>query len=161
MRKFLLALLIVSFFMAGCGSPFSEVDNTEDNGNSLNNEITSVSFNTDTGKKTFNVEIADTFSERKIGLMNRASLPQQNGMLFIFEQENLQTFWMKDTLIPLDIIFADKNLKIVNIVKSAQPCLNEPCSLYTSIEPAKFVLEINGGLADLFGIKIGDSLILE
>lgn len=68
------------------------------------------------------VELATTPEEMKIGLMNHTSLPENIGMLFIFDKEGIHKFWMKNTLIPLDIIWVDENGKIIYIEKNAQPC---------------------------------------
>lgn len=100
------------------------------------------------------VEIADTNDERAYGLMNRASLPENQGMLFIFDNEQIQTFWMKDTYIPLDMIFIDAAGKIVNIEKDTKPLQTSPT--YSSIYPVKFVLEVNGGWSKDNGIILGN-----
>ena len=104
--------------------------------------------------KTINVEIADSSEEQRIGLMNRTTLSQDHGMLFIFPDEQQRYFWMKNTLIPLDIIFIDSNLNIIN-VHTAEPCTQEPCLIYDSTKPAKYVLEVNAGYAEKHGIKPG------
>ena len=104
------------------------------------------------------MEVVDTSEERRIGLMNRESLPQQAGMLFIFEEERVLSFWMKNTLIPLDMIFISKDLEIVSIQKNAQPCESDPCKLYGSVFPAKYVVEVNAGFSDRNGIKEGNKI---
>lgn len=104
------------------------------------------------------IEIADTEEERTQGLMDRESL--EGGMLFIFEEENYLNFWMKNTLIPLDIIFLDKNYKILNI-QNAVPCKEEPCELYPSAGKAKYVLEVNAGFAQEENLIVGEKLVLE
>ena len=106
----------------------------------------------------FSVEIADTVQKREIGLMNRKNMPTDNGMFFIFKKEGVYNFWMKNTLIPLDIIWIDANLKIIYIEKKAQPCTIEQCETFGLKQKAKYVLEINGGLADKLGIKIGEEI---
>jgi len=117
-----------------------------------------VILNTEKGKTEVTVEIADTRAERTKGLMYRysESLPQDHGMFFIFEKEDALTFWMKNTLIPLDMVFFDRDYKVVSVVKNAQPCKKEPCDLYPSAKAAKFVLEVNGGFADSINLKEGD-----
>ena len=104
-------------------------------------------------KKTFQVEIADTPAKRTLGLMNRESLPEDSGMLFIFEDESEKSFWMKNTLIPLDMIFVDSKFEIVHIQKKAEPCKTITCTSYPSVKPAKYVVEINGGLSEKLGIE--------
>ena len=115
----------------------------------------------DNGKKLIkiNVEIADDNEERMRGLMFREKLDENGGMLFVFDDEGHHAFWMKNTLILLDIIFIDKNLKIVDI-KNAQPCEEESCALYKSSKPAKYVLEVNGNFTINNKIKIGDKIVI-
>lgn len=106
-----------------------------------------------------NVEIADDELEQTEGLMFREKLKENEGMLFVFENEAMQIFWMKNTLISLDIIFIDKNFKIVNI-ENAVPCKDEPCDLYKSSKPAEYVLEVNGNFTIKNNIKIGDKMTI-
>ena len=106
--------------------------------------------------KCFKVETVVTEEEQKIGLMNRDHLALDNGMLFIFERENIYDFWMKDVLISLDIIWIDKNNKIIFIKENAKPCKTEKCELFGPNEKAKYVLEINGGLVERTEIKTWD-----
>ncbi len=108
--------------------------------------------------KAINVEVADTFQKRAIGLMNRSSLDEYSGMLFIFGDEAERSFWMKDTLIPLDMIFIDSGFKIVHIQKEAKPCKTIACEGYSSIKPAKYVVEINGGLSEKWSIEAGQKI---
>ncbi len=102
------------------------------------------------------VEIArDPYSWGK-GLMFRDSLPKDSGMLFIFPNEDKRSFWMKNTLIPLDMIFITADKKIVTIQKNATPCKTLLCPQYASTEKAMYVLEVNGGFADAHGVREGD-----
>ena len=87
-------------------------------------------------------EIAKSDQDRATGLMNRETLKPNHGMLFILENSDFHGFWMKNTLIPLDIIWIDEHKKIVDI-KSADPCVVEKCETYISEKKAKYVLEIN------------------
>jgi hypothetical protein len=89
------------------------------------------------------VEIANTEKERQTGLMFRESLCDDCGMLFVFEQEGLYGFWMKNTLIPLDIIFIDADFDVVDIFH-AVPCAGNVCDSYTPRQKALYVLEVNG-----------------
>jgi uncharacterized membrane protein (UPF0127 family) len=102
---------------------------------------------------TFLVEVADGPAKRELGLMYRRDLPADRGMIFLFPQEAEQTFWMKNTPIPLDMIFIDSQHRIVGIVEQAAPFSLEPRSVG---RPSQFVLEINGGLSRRYGIKAGD-----
>ena len=106
----------------------------------------------------FHVEIAKTEKERETGLMNRSKLDLNKGMLFVFDSPGKYSFWMKNTLIPLDMIWIDRNKKIVDIKHDAKPCQSENCETYSPKSDAKYVLEINAGAADSMGIKIGGQL---
>jgi len=107
----------------------------------------------------FFVEMATTPEEWSRGLMNRENLDENRGMLFIFDQEGIYSFWMKNTLIPLDIIWLNQNKEVVFIEKNAQPCKKEICESINPGQKAKYVLEINKGLVDKMGLKTGDYLI--
>jgi uncharacterized protein len=113
------------------------------------------------GEHTFLVSVARTPEELQKGLSDRNSLPQDQGMLFIFEQAGDQSFWMKDMNFPIDIIFIN-NDRIVSISKNAQPVENNVnLPLYSSSQPADKVLEINAGLSDEYGFKVGDQVKIE
>ncbi len=116
--------------------------------------ISKVCFN----EKCFNVEIANTPEKQAQGLMNREYLNQDSGMLFIFDTEAEYHFWMKNTLIPLDIIWLDKNRKVVFIEHNAEPCQADPCETFGPGEKAKYVFEINSGLAKKISLKEEDCL---
>lgn len=105
----------------------------------------------------FFVELALTEGEKTKGLMFRGFLGEDKGMLFIYEKEGIYSFWMKNTLIPLDIIWINSDKKVVHIESNVKPCNEECKSLYPS-ENAQFVLEINGGLAERLNIKLGDEI---
>jgi len=90
--------------------------------------------------------------------MNRSSLGEDRGMLFVFDQSSNYSFRMKDTLIPLDMIRLDENYKIVYIHKNVLPCVTDACPLYASGMPARYVLEVNGGAASKFGLQIGQTM---
>jgi len=103
------------------------------------------------------VEIADTPSERSTGLMYRENLCNDCGMLFIFDNEETHSFWMKNTLIPLDMIFISEDKKIVDTVQ-AEPCKEDPCQIYKPQEKSKYVLEVNKEYSKSRNINIGDSV---
>ena len=105
---------------------------------------------------TFKIEIADTDAERNRGLMYREHLADDAGMLFLFQDYAPRRFWMRNTLIPLDIIFIDENGTINDIIHLAQP---HDENLRMSNAPAKAALEINGGLSLQKSIEIGDTVI--
>lgn len=103
----------------------------------------------------FNVEIADTDEERALGLMNREKLAASAGMLFVYDTPRRASFWMKDTLIPLDMIFADSAGRVTRVHSGAKP-LDK--TAINGGKDVRFVLEINGGLAKRLGIKAGSVL---
>jgi uncharacterized membrane protein (UPF0127 family) len=100
------------------------------------------------------VELAATAQQKEQGLMFRTNL--SGGMLFTYENEQPRHFWMKSTLIPLDIIFIDKNMNIVTI-HHAVPCEQDPCKVYSS-EPAQYVLEVNANFTEENDIDVGTEL---
>lgn len=104
----------------------------------------------------FTAELATTPAQQEHGLMERATLAPDHGMLFVFPDEQPRTFWMKNTLIPLDILFFDAARRLVAIQAEAQPCRADPCPLYPSAVPARYVLELNAGTAARLGIRMGD-----
>ena len=104
---------------------------------------------------SFVVEIADTPSKREMGLQYRRDLAADRGMIFLFPTQSQQSFWMKNTPLPLDMIFINRERKIVGIVEQTVPFSLDPRSVTA---PSQFVLEINGGLAKRHGIKAGDAV---
>lgn len=107
---------------------------------------------------TLDIELARTEYEIQTGLMYRPSMEDHQGMLFIFKEEAPRSFYMKNTLIPLDIIYLDRDLTVVSIRPNAEP-LNE--SGIPSGKPAQYVLEIKGGLGDRWDIREGDRIRYE
>lgn len=105
--------------------------------------------------KTLDIEIADDEYQTQTGLMYRDAMEQNQGMLFIFPVEELLGFYMKNTKIALDIIYIDSDKKIVSFQKNAQPYSEE--SLPSNV-PAKYVLEVNAGLADAWQLEVGDKI---
>jgi uncharacterized protein len=104
------------------------------------------------------VEVADTAASREYGLMYRKHLDEDDGMIFVFKVPEHQTFWMKNTVIPLDMIFADSTGKIVGVVRNAEP-FSEAIDAVDG--DSQYVLEVNGGFCDRHGVKAGDSLRFE
>jgi uncharacterized membrane protein (UPF0127 family) len=105
---------------------------------------------------TFNVEVAKTIEERRTGLMYRKKLLNNEGMLFIFPREKIIQLWMKDTYIPLDVIFISENKVIVDIKKNMEK-LSE--TIVKSKVRSRYALEFNAGLIDKLDIKIGDKVL--
>lgn len=113
--------------------------------------------------KQFVVELADTDQSRAMGLMYRQHMDNDEGMLFVFPDSQLRAFWMKNTLIALDILYFDQNKKLVSISENTPPCKNTTtrCPNYPSAGPAKYVLEINAGLSKQYGFKTGDEITIK
>jgi len=106
----------------------------------------------------FQVELAQTNEERDMGLMYRTELDKNKGMLFIFDKEGIYPFWMKNTLIPLDMIWADSAGKVVFIAQNVQPCKTLICPTTFPSAKAKYVLEVNAGVCQGIGLKLEDIL---
>jgi len=106
----------------------------------------------------FKVELAVTPEEQKQGLMFRKNLDQDEGMLFVFKEEEEYLFWMKDTLIPLDIIWINQNKEVVFISENTQPCSENDCNSINPDKKAQYVLELKGGRVRDIGLKIGDKM---
>ena len=118
-----------------------------------------VAISTRQGREiVFQVEVADSPAKRELGLQYRRDLATDRGMIFLFPAETEQTFWMKNTPIPLDMIFIDHERKIVGIVEQTVPFSLDARSVGA---PSQFVLEINGGLAKRYGIHAGDRVRFE
>lgn len=105
---------------------------------------------------TLDIEIADTDSARERGLMQRAALPEKSGMLFIFPREEARNFWMANTPLSLDILYADADSQIVSIARYTRPHSQDSVP---SEAPAQFVLEMPAGFADSYGVLEGDRLV--
>ncbi|MEF2074966.1 DUF192 domain-containing protein [Consotaella aegiceratis] len=99
---------------------------------------------------------ADTPDERATGLVNRNSMPADHGMLFEFGESRPVTMWMKNTLIPLDMLFMDEDGRVTRIATNARPL---SLALIPSGEPVRYVLELNGGSAARYGAAVGDQLV--
>ena len=115
------------------------------------------------GQRCFFVEVAKTEAEREKGLMDRTELDKNKGMFFIFDKEGVYPFWMKNTLIPLDMIWIKESPspgsgQVVFISQNAQPCKSIICPVISPSAKAKYVLEINAGISGKTGIKLGDEV---
>lgn len=147
-KRLLLLALLPAVFLTGCGSDDNR--NTIDMGTTFTKEGT-LSFVRPDGSvlRTIDIEIAETNDERRRGLMFRRSMGYDRGMLFIFDEEDEQTFIMKNTPMSLDMIFVDADSQVVNIAKRTAPMSDER---YSSTAPAQFVVEVRAGFANRFGI---------
>lgn len=108
-------------------------------------------------KHRFDVEIADEGDERARGLMFRRDMPRRAAMLFDFEESRPVSMWMKNTLLPLDMIFAREDGTVVRVASDTTPLSTEAIS---SGEPVRYVVEVNAGLAASLGIARGAKLVL-
>ncbi len=140
MKRLLLSFfLLTGLFISGCGpkTPGERVLIISSGGN----------------YRVFHVELALTQEEQVRGLMDRDSLPEDSGMLFLWDTSEPRSFWMKDTKIPLDMLFIDESGKIVTLHENAVP---EDTTSISSDVPVKAVLELAGGTVSKLGIKTGD-----
>jgi uncharacterized membrane protein (UPF0127 family) len=150
MKRFALSLLLVLACSAcAAAPPATPKDDTSTHSVTLDDH-------------TFSVELATTDKQREHGLMDREHLAADHGMLFVFKQQAPQSFWMKNTLIPLDILYFDKDRKLVAMQLNVPPCKADPCPSYPSGDkPAKYVLELAAGTAVKIGANVGDVLTIK
>ncbi|MEM3074366.1 MAG: DUF192 domain-containing protein [Candidatus Pacearchaeota archaeon] len=121
-----------------------------------NEKISEVCF--EKSGNCFKIETADSDEERERGLMFKEFLNENKGMLFIFPQEGKYKIWMKNTLIPLDILWISKNHEVIHIIENARPCDGNLCEIYSPNNVALYVLEINSGIVKKLGVEIGDKI---
>ena len=115
-----------------------------------------LTFYDNTSKKMMaqiDIEIADDPDKIETGLMYRRSLPENAGVLFIYKQPQPLSFWMKNTYIPLDVIFIDKDMKIITIHKNVKPLSEDSIESYVE---SMYAIEVNAGFCDKYRIQIGD-----
>ena len=110
---------------------------------------------------TVDLELAVSPQEVADGLMYRPSLPEHRGMLFIFGADRYPSFWMKNTLVPLDLIFLDSTGSVVDIVPNVPPCAADPCPTYSPKMPARAVLEVRAGAAAAHGVAAGVTVVFD
>lgn len=147
-------LLAFLLFFSSCKESEKQVKSiTKEIVFSKEGELVLKKSNTDSIYKTLDIEIAETEYETQTGLMYRHTMEDNQAMLFIFKKQQSRSFYMKNTEFPLDIIYINKKKEIVSIQKSAKPFDN---TSLPSNAPVLYVLEIKGGLSDLWGIESGD-----
>lgn len=175
MNKYILLLGVFSLMLfSGCAGINSDQVKTDSihtniNGNINGNNsqiminsglaVEKLTIYSKNGQHEFQVEMAKTDKQRQIGLMNRPNMDENKGMLFHFNTQGYLYFWMKNTLISLDILFIDKEGIIQHIAHNVPPCISgkdDSCSQIASVKPVQYVLEINGGLAEKLQIMEGD-----
>tara|TARA_R110002049_G_scaffold174490_3_gene341699 strand:- start:744 stop:1220 length:477 start_codon:yes stop_codon:yes gene_type:complete len=142
----------LALFLASCKEDKKVIKQTEV---TFKKEGELTLFKSDSTQVALHIEIADTDFDIQTGLMYRDSMKDNQGMLFVFDDEQPRYFYMKNTRIPLDLIYISKNKRIVSFQKNAQPF--DESSLPSNV-PAKYVLEVNGGLVDKWGLNVKDSM---
>ncbi|MBN1223431.1 MAG: DUF192 domain-containing protein [Candidatus Aminicenantes bacterium] len=110
------------------------------------------------GGKIVTAELAVSDSERAMGLMFRETVNSDQGMLFIFEEEGKHSFWMKNMVVSIDILWLNSAKQIVHIEERVPPCKRDPCPSYTPGVPAMYVLELKAGSVAECGIKLSDKM---
>ncbi|HTN43959.1 MAG TPA: DUF192 domain-containing protein [Nitrospiria bacterium] len=108
--------------------------------------------------KALRVEVARTEETRALGLMFRAALPEDRGMLFVFDRPGLYRFWMKNTLIPLDMVWMDERKRIIHIEYQVPPCKLDPCPVYGPAAECLYVLEVISGVASREHLRVGQTV---
>lgn len=151
-RLFLTLIATLTIVFSSCKEDKNVIKQTEV---SFIKEAELTIFKKDSTQINLDIEIANTDYETQTGLMYRSSMKTNQGMLFVFDDVEPRSFYMKNTQIPLDLIFINKDKTIVSFQKNAKP-FDE--SSLTSNAPAKYVLEINAGLVDRWHISVGDQV---
>ncbi len=109
---------------------------------------------------TVRVELALTPLDQARGLMFVEDLPEDRGMLFLFEADEVRPFWMKNCKIPLDLLWLDASFRVADISEELPPCPADPCPNFSPKVPIRHVLEVNGGFCRRHGVHTGDTLVV-
>ncbi len=152
MKRNMILISVIIFIVSGILFLICLYNNQKQNGRSQ-------SIYVKINKLELKVQLADNFGKRLRGLSDKEKISDREGMFFIFNKPGYYPFWMKDINFPLDIIWFDENLKVIEIKKNLQP--NSFPQTYQSAGLAKYVLEINAGLSDQYDIKRGDKCFLD
>ena len=153
----LVSLFVLSYFVAEKNNIQSQNTDSEDPQNILKSTEIEIK-----GTK-YILEVADTPMLRATGLMNRSSMDENKGMLFVFDQSSYHGFWMKNTLIPLDLIWINTKGEVVYIKENAQPCstlIGAVCSSMVPTKISKYVIELNAGQVAALNLKVGDLITI-
>lgn len=156
--NYILFLSIIGIFLSSCNEEPKKVVKTEPIEFTKEGELTISKQKVDTLIAKLDVEFAESEYETQTGLMYRNKMEDNQGMLFIFPDEKIHSFYMKNTEIPLDIIFVKSDLTIASFQENAQP-MNE--TGLSSQVPIQYVLEVNGGLAQKWLLEVGDKIVYQ
>jgi uncharacterized protein len=146
-------LFAAAVLTAGCGGPSQETNTAVDRSIPFRADGSLTFFQEDEAVVEIEIEVADTDSLRNRGLMQRTSLPEKTGMIFVFDQPGMQGFYMANTLISLDFFFVGADSVIVNTVKYASPLSLDTIA---SSGPSLWVVEVEAGFIDTYGLVAGD-----
>ena len=155
LRLFGFLLLPLLILQSSCKDNSKKMIKTEPIVFKKEGELTILAVDKDSIKAKLDIEIADSDYETQTGLMYRSSMEENQGMLFIFPTTEMHSFYMKNTEFSLDILFIDENLKIATIRANTKPYDETGIS---SQVPVKYVLEIDAGLTNKWGLKVGDRI---
>ncbi len=111
--------------------------------------------------KSLRVEVMVNDQDRAMGLMFRPSLPQDRGMLFVFQRPDFHGFWMKNCRFPIDMVWLDEQKRVVHVAEAVPPCKSDPCPSYEPLRQALYVLELNAGQARREKAAVGSLLRFE
>jgi uncharacterized protein len=166
-------VIVLALLLAGCGGPQADPDTQSQTTSQTTGTTAAGKEETTSGpsglrtlvidasggeKVDVRVEVADDLAEQAKGLMDRTTLGENRGMLFVYPQERELSFWMKNTLIPLSIAFIDSESRIIDI-QNMKPLDDKPPH-YVSAEPAQYALEVNQGFFEERGVRVGDRVEL-
>ncbi|MBU0727565.1 DUF192 domain-containing protein [Patescibacteria group bacterium] len=130
----------------------------------MDNTLPKQAIQIQTSDSTYNllVEVAEAKEDQERGLMGRENLMEDEGMLFVYESEVIPSYWMKNMEISLDILFIGADEKIKHIEKNVPPCegSDDTCLHYSPLGPIKYVLELQSGFVEKYGVNLGDYIVL-
>lgn len=152
---YLLGFLLLSLVFVQCKEESKQVLPTDEIKFTREGSLSIRDGETDSLLQQITIEIAETPYERETGLMYRKSMEEDQGMLFIFEDEQPRSFYMKNTIIPLDILYINGDLQIISIARNTEPLKTDGIP---SGGPARYVLEVKAGLSDQWDVREGDKI---
>jgi uncharacterized protein len=135
--------------LSGCGAQTLDVPQTDES--EMRSDRISI------GSESITVEVAKSDQERTFGLMGRAELPADRGMLFVYDEPRVVTFWMRGMLIPIDMVFL-RDQEVIAVIADVPPCLEDPCPTYGPDSPVDAVLELAAGRAATLGVAPGHTI---